>query len=206
MCFQIAAQGPATAPEPSGTRGGTTLPHSNFRARGCSRTPEPCTAHTRECSVPSARWPFRTEMRPKDPSGTKSRSRKASAQPGRTAGKRPAEGSGGDRKRETGTAETDLQKGCPPEEAMPGPACFHFRIPKIRFFSARCGMFRTFNHIELIINKISLQSHAVFSRIFVAGQYQPSHHATTSPPPDRMDDPGMPAHGLLGPEKSVVCA
>lgn len=44
-------------------------------------------------------------------------------------------------------------------------------------------MFRTFNHIELIINKISLQSHAVFSRIFVAGQYQPSHHATTSPPP-----------------------
>ena len=67
-------------------------------------------------------------------------------------------------------------------------------------------MFRTFNHIELIINKISLQSHAVFSRIFVAGQYQPSHHATTSPPPDRMDDPGMPAHGLLGPEKSVVCA
>lgn len=154
MCFQIAAQGPATAPEPSGTRGGTTLPHSNFRARGCSRTPEPCTAHTREWfRFRPQDGPFGPKCGRKTRSGTKSRSRKASAQPGRTAGKRPAEGSGGDRKRETGTAETDLQKGCPPEEAMPGPACFHFRIPKIRFFSARCGMFRTFNHIELIINK-----------------------------------------------------
>ena len=145
-------------PEPAAA---LPFPHSNFRARGCSRTPEPCTAHTRKRSVPSARWPFRTEMRPKGPSGTKSRSRRASAQPGRTAGKRPAEGSGGDRKRETGTAETGLRKGSPPEEAMPGPACFHFGYQRYDF-SARCGMFRTFNHIELIINKISLQSHAVF--------------------------------------------
>ena len=147
MCFQIAAQVRQRLrnhPEPA-----AALPFPTpIRARGCSRTPGPCTAHTRVRSVPSARWPFRTEMRPKGPSGAKA-----------AAGGIRATGPGG-RKTPCGGLRRGSEAGNgdgrdrPAERAVrPKRPCRDllvsiFGYQRYEFFSARCGMFRTFNHIE----------------------------------------------------------